>query len=194
MDSKLPEQRQAQILEWLNERDFLVITELARQFSVSAMTIHRDVDRLVEEGRARKVHGGVMRIEGVDEVAARAQDRCAMCGKRPLRRTAWVITTERGERLNACCAHCGLLELHHIAGGRSALATDFLYGQMVNVYQATFVLGSAVTLCCVPSVLCFATRDDAERYQKGFGGNLMNFAQAMASIDEAHRSSHPDHH
>lgn len=194
MNDKLPERRRVQIMEWLNEQESLAIDDLARQFGVSIMTIHRDIDRLVQEGGVRKVRGGVMRVEDTGEVAGWGSGQCAMCGKRPPRRTAWVITTEAGERLYACCAHCGLLELHHMNGARSALATDFLYGQMVNVYQASFVLGSAVTLCCVPSVLCFATRDNAERYQRGFGGEALDFEGAMAAIGEAHNPDNAGSH
>jgi hypothetical protein len=103
-------------------------------------------------------------------------------------RTAWVVTPNEGEQWQACCAHCGLLGLHHATGAQSVLAAEFLYGQMVNAYQATFVLGSDVTLCCVPSVLCFATRHDAERYGIGFGGELLDFQAALAAMADSHHA------
>ena len=186
MDEILPEQRRAQILEWLNERGSLTIDELARQFGVSSMTIHRDIDRLEKDGLARKVRGGVMPAAEAPGMTTPAQGRCAMCGKAMARRTAWIATTDQGEQWQACCAHCGLLRLHHTAGAQSVLAADFLFGQMVNAWQATFVLGSEVTLCCVPSVLCFATRHDAERYARGFGGELLDFREALAAMGDAH--------
>ena len=61
---------------------------------------------------------------------------------------------------------------------------------MVNVYQAAYVLGSDVTLCCVPSVLCFASRPEAERYQRGFGGQVLDFDAARAALGQAHHANH----
>ena len=186
MNEMLPEQRRALILERLNERGSLTIDELARQFGVSAMTIHRDIDRLARDGLARKVRGGVLPAASDPNQPPGGQARCAMCGKTVPRRTAWVVTPNEGDQWQACCAHCGLLRLHHVPGRQLVLAADFLYGQMVNAYQATFVLGSDVTLCCVPSVQVFATRHDAQRYQQGFGGELLVFDEALAAMGESH--------
>ena len=187
MDDRLPEQRRAQILEWLNERGSLTIDEMARRFGVSTMTIHRDIDRLAREGAARKVRGGLM-LPADPSSARPTPATCSMCGKPVPSRTAWVVTPNAGEQWQTCCAHCGLLRLHHATGSQSVLAVDFLYGQMVNAYQATFVLGSDVTLCCVPSVLCFATRHDAERYTRGFGGDLMDFQGALTAMADSHHA------
>ena len=185
-DEMLPEERRRLITEWLSERRSLSIGELARRFGVSTMTIHRDVDRLAREGVARKTRGGVLAAEEGADASPWPLGRCAMCGKRVPRRAAWVATPESGEQWQACCPHCGLLQLSHATGRQSALAADFLYGRMVNVYEATFVVGSDVTLCCVPSELCFATRHDAERYRQGFGGELLDFGAALAAVGEAH--------
>ena len=65
----------------------------------------------------------------------------------------------------------------------TALASDYLYGRMVNVRQATFLLGSSVDLCCAPSVLCFASETDARRFQLGFGGQLYTLEQATAQLN-----------
>lgn len=192
MAAILPQERRKLILDWLQDQRSLTIDQLAQRFGVSAMTIHRDLDVLAKEGLARKVHGGVVPAGDAADIPMALQMACAMCGKRVPRRTAWVATPEYGERRHACCAHCGLLMLHHSSGKQSVLATDFLYGQMVNAYQATFVLGSDVTLCCVPGVLCFATRSDAERYQQGFGGETANFDEAMAAMSAAHHTHEHD--
>ena len=186
MDEILPEQRRAKIVEWLQEEQSLTIDQLARHFEVSAMTIHRDLDLLVKEGRARKVRGGAMPAADALPAPGSDQSQCAMCGKRVPRRTTWVVTGENGEQQQACCPHCGFLMHSHATGQQSSLAADFLYGQMVNAHQATFVVGSEVTLCCVPGVLCFASRSDAERFQRGFGGKLLDFAGAMVAMTTAH--------
>lgn len=180
-----PAQRQLYILEWLQEQGSLTVEQLAGRFGVSAMTIHRDLHQLAAEGRVRKVRGGVVPVPAPAESAG-ARPRCVMCGKRASPRTAWVVTSTNGEQRHACCSHCGLLHLRHAAAVQSALAADFLYGRMVNVYQAYFVVGSDVTLCCMPSVLCLATRQEAERFRQGFGGIVMDFFEATAALGQAH--------
>ncbi len=59
MDTSIPNRRQAQIVAWLQENDTLTIKELVTRLNVSAMTVHRDLDKLAAEGLVQKVHGGV---------------------------------------------------------------------------------------------------------------------------------------
>lgn len=176
-----------QIVEWLQEAGSLGIDEMVARFGVSHMTIHRDLEQLELEGRLRKVRGGALPAQSRPAGADLRQAVCAECGKPVGFRSGWIITPEEGPRRHACCAHCGLLNLRNQPGARSALATDFLYGQMVNVFQATFVTDSDIALCCVPSVLCFASRADAERFGAGFRGRVLTFDEAMATVGDAHQ-------
>ncbi len=52
-------ERQNQILQWLHERGFLSTHEVAQHFSVSQMTIWRDIESLDAQGLAKRVHGGL---------------------------------------------------------------------------------------------------------------------------------------
>lgn len=52
-------QRQAQIAEFVLEQGDAAATDLADRFSVSIMTIHRDLDVLAAQGIVRRYHGGV---------------------------------------------------------------------------------------------------------------------------------------
>lgn len=52
-------ERQNQILQWLHQKGFLSTYEAAHQFSVSQMTIWRDIKELQAQGLAKQVHGGV---------------------------------------------------------------------------------------------------------------------------------------
>jgi DeoR/GlpR family transcriptional regulator of sugar metabolism len=54
----LAAQRQALIVEEVQRRGAVRVSELTRQFGVSDMTIRRDLDLLVEQGLVDKVHGG----------------------------------------------------------------------------------------------------------------------------------------
>lgn len=53
-----PEDRRTQIVEMLLEQGAASLEELASRFTVSKMTIHRDLDFLENDGLLRKVRGG----------------------------------------------------------------------------------------------------------------------------------------
>jgi hypothetical protein len=191
MNRPEPNARQLQIMTWLEEQPLVVIAELADRLGVSVMTIHRDLDGLAARGDVRKVRGGAV-LARAEEQEPPAADSCVLCGKRVPARSLWQITSSGGRR-RACCAHCGLLEMARADDAESALATDFLYGRMVNVYQATYVIGSDVALCCSPSTLCFADESDAARFAVAFGGQVYGFDEAMAALRSSH-SGHTGHH
>lgn len=192
MNQPEPTARQLQIMEWLLEKQYLSIDHLAGRLGVSGMTVHRDLDALATRGWVRKVRGGVRLSSVGNGLIVEAPRSCVMCGRVVGTRTAWSTTSAAGERWEACCAHCGLLEMQHAADSISALATDFIYGRMVNVYQASYVIGSDITLCCAPSTLCFATRADAERFQIAFGGEVYDFAEALSTMAAMHSSHFGD--
>jgi hypothetical protein len=80
--------------------------------------------------------------------------------------------------------------LSELKTAASALAKDFLYGHMVNAGQAVYLLECDIQLCCVPTVLCFATSDDAQRFQKGFNGWLASFKETQQFLVERHGKIH----
>ena len=179
-----PDLRRSRILEWLTEHRSLTIDDLAERLSVSAMTVHRDLDWLVERRRVVKVHGAARLA--ADDLSDQSRPPCVLCERVVPYRTAVKIRTVDGQTLHACCAHCGLLALNERVGVASALARDFLYGRMVNVRQAAYLFDSSVSACCVPSVLCFATDDDARRFQTGFGGQTRTFDDALRHLHQHH--------
>jgi DeoR family transcriptional regulator, aga operon transcriptional repressor len=58
----IPE-RQKQILSLLTRQGRLSVAEVVRQFSISEATARRDLGLLASEGKARRVHGGVIAVE-----------------------------------------------------------------------------------------------------------------------------------
>ena len=56
-------ERQRSILELLDARGRLSITELSTRFSVSDMTIRRDLAQLEDDGLLRRTHGGAVRTQ-----------------------------------------------------------------------------------------------------------------------------------
>ena len=189
MNELTPMQRRIHITKLLAEQELLTTPHLAELFEVSPMTIHRDVEKLVTQGKARKVRGGVMSIMVEPVTSMITSERCIMCNKLIPSRLDWIVTPKERPRWHACCSHCGLLQLHHCEGVQSALSADFLYGYMVNIYQAWYVVGSRIYLCCMPSTLCFGSQGDAIDFQKGFGGEVMDFETAMKRMAQTHHPS-----
>ncbi len=186
----IPTARQKLILQWLSEQASLTIDDLSKRLEVSAMTVHRDLDALAREGLVIKVHGGVVVADHAGE--RRATDQCSLCDRPVQGRTAFSIRLENGTTLAACCPHCGLLLLRNTEVA-SVLTTDFLYGRTINAVQAAYLIESSVAVCCLPSVLTFASLDDASRFQKGFGGEIMIFADARRYLTDHHRDIQIQH-
>src|SRR3954469_24266038 len=76
-----PALRRAQILERIQRDGGVSVADLARVHSVSAITVHRDLEQLAREGLVERVHGGARVIRGA--------------GVMPLIATAWGQRVEQ---------------------------------------------------------------------------------------------------
>lgn len=179
----IPSVRQEQIMQWLRENHTLTIESLVESLGVSLMTVHRDLDALAQSGLVEKVHGGVVLAPAYRQETTQA---CDLCGMHVSPRTSFTIYTQAGEQYQACCPHCGFLLLQEHPAYSRVLVRDFLYERVINAAQASYVTESGVVLCCVPGVLTFASADDAQRFQRGFGGQVMNFDTVRAYLDSTH--------
>jgi DeoR family transcriptional regulator, aga operon transcriptional repressor len=56
-------ERQKQILSLLARQRRLSVTDIVRQFSISEATARRDLESLTSQGKAQRVHGGVIAVE-----------------------------------------------------------------------------------------------------------------------------------
>jgi DeoR/GlpR family transcriptional regulator of sugar metabolism len=56
-------ERQKQILSLLGRQGRLSVAEIVEQFSISEATARRDLETLASQGKAQRVHGGVIAIE-----------------------------------------------------------------------------------------------------------------------------------
>lgn len=52
-------ERQNQVLQWLHQRGFLTSHEIADRFTISQMTVWRDINDLEGQGLVKRVHGGI---------------------------------------------------------------------------------------------------------------------------------------
>lgn len=56
-------ERQKQILSLLTRQGRLSVTDVVEQFSISTATARRDLESLASQGKAQRVHGGVVAVE-----------------------------------------------------------------------------------------------------------------------------------
>jgi Fe2+ or Zn2+ uptake regulation protein len=169
--------RQREILKLIDEKKDLSIDEIQQAVGISQATAYREIQELSQMGLVAKIPGGISQIEN-------SPTRCVQCRGETNARTAFIIEQKDGEMLSACCSHCGMMALANNSNVRTAMTVDFIHGKMLNVSQAWYVLNSNVVLCCSPSILSFSNRDDAANFTQGFGGEVMDFANAQKSINK----------
>lgn len=175
----LASERREKIKTLIEEKKHLKISELSELLQVSEMTIHRDVKSLVEAGIVSKTFGGIRLNE--QETPAITNNQCAVC-HRPIHDfLSYRLILEDGTIEHMCCSHCGLIR-HFQKEGQviQAICTDFLLHTTISAVNAHFVLGTSIDCqCCQPQVLPFDKKADAEKFVKGFGGEVYTFDDAM---------------
>ncbi|MFD2673613.1 DeoR family transcriptional regulator [Marinicrinis sediminis] len=177
----LPIERQQQIMEWLKDEKTLRVSDLSERLEVSEMTIYRDLKPLMDEGKVEKTSGGIALASVPKQPASLA---CVYCYKSSASRHAvQVIRTDQTVE-HACCAHCALLRYADMESEIShLLCKDFILDTTLSAQMATFLFNPSVHInCCQPQVLAFQSRQDALKFQTGFGGEVYGFKQAVSTI------------
>ena len=108
--------------------------------------------------------------------------KCTLCGMNLAgnENTAYEIVYMDGTQETYCCPHCGLYE--HTTkkdSVKSSRARDFISGEWMDPAQMTFVFKSSAVPACAPSWIGFGDKAEAEKFQKGFGGTLYSFEEAL---------------
>lgn len=177
-------ERRRRILDALHAQSHLQVDELAASLGVSRMTIHRDLATLERQGKLRKVHGGAAMVDHASETGT----HCWFCKAAISAGSHTQVLLHLADNAvqSACCPHCGLLSLVTLGPDVTAtLVTDFLYGGISSAQQALYVIGPAVRLCCTPTVLAFFDPADAARFQRGFGGEILDFDETLRYLRQS---------
>ncbi|MEA3334546.1 MAG: DeoR family transcriptional regulator [Chloroflexota bacterium] len=177
----MPTDRHRYILKQLSDQNTVRIEDLAEQLGVSGMTIHRDLKRLDQAGQLKKVRGGAI----LPDETTRSDEDCVTCLGTSTGRIRVLIEFNDGTRRRACCPHCGLLAYARSSEQvRTFLATDYLFDRTFNGKRGSYLISPSITLCCTPTVLVFESKKDAIRFQRGFGGQVMDFGPAAHYVQD----------
>jgi hypothetical protein len=168
-----PDDRREKILQQLHQTGRLSMEDIVREHGISLMTANRDVRDLEEKKSIRRVRGGIA-LPGT----ASQPEVCSMCRRPVPERTRFLFTSPTSDIQTACCPHCGVSQMRG-SSTSGVFATDFLYGRLISAEVCAYVVGSQVRLCCSPSVLSFENREDAVRFQSGFGGQVLDLEQTL---------------
>lgn len=128
---------------------------------------------------------------------------CKICGRDIPKQTAFRMETRRGT-IMACCPRCAM---HHIINHpglvRQAWATDLDSGRMIPAQSAYYDEGGDVQYCtahkspvertpmgvqvrtydrCLPTLVAFASRDEAEAYREKYGGRVVTYDEALKDV------------
>jgi hypothetical protein len=126
---------------------------------------------------------------------------CEVCKRVIQTATSFRIARPDGSVRATCCPRCGLAAVIQ-NGGRVLDAVDFAMKKRIAATEAIYLEGSDIMECCtdagfrseegsyekmeydrcMPSLLAFAQRKDAEMAQQKHGGNILSFEEARQSV------------
>jgi len=108
--------------------------------------------------------------------------QCIVCGMDVSKysHTKYVVTTTEDKEFVTCGVQCGLtLHLRLKEKFKSATAADLLSNRSFDAQKGFYVYKSTVITDMAPGFISFVTRANAEKFQKGFGGKVVTYQEAL---------------
>lgn len=128
---------------------------------------------------------------------------CQICGREIPKQTVFRIETKHGT-IYACCPRCAMHHMiDHPGEARNEWATDLATGRQIPAQSAYYDEGGDVQYCtahtppvertpmgvqvrtydrCLPTLVAFATRDEAEAYRQQHGGRVVTYNEALDDV------------
>ena len=180
----LPIERQQRIRELILDNQNMKISELSKLLSVTEMTIHRDLKPLIEDGIIIKTFGGISLVNKAQ--IQKENEACIYCNSPIHQKMSYRLILVNNKIEMACCAHCGLLRQRQLGNEvAQAISYDFLRQTTISAPLAWYVMDTSIDIgCCQPQVLMFEWEEHANKFVKGFGGNLYPFKEAIEVVFE----------
>lgn len=139
------------------------------------------------------------------EIVPKEPADCQICGRMISRQTEFRVETAHGT-IYACCPGCAMHHmLNHPGEARKELATDFNSGHLIPAQSAYYDMGGDVQYCtrhdpavqrapgqgmdmrvydrCLPVLVAFANKNEADAYQQQHGGRIVTFDQAIQATN-----------
>lgn len=114
------------------------------------------------------------------------KEKCAMCGMDLSKylHARFAICTTDGKEMAYCGAQCGLVTSILMGSDKvkSMWATDFITGRPVDAKQVWYVFKSSVITDMSPGLIAFEQKQYAEQFQKGFGGEVLDYENAILAL------------
>ena len=109
-------------------------------------------------------------------------ERCIVCGmdvsKYP--HTRFRVETTDDKTLPTCGVQCGLtLHLQFEGRWKKAMAADLLSNRSFDATGGFYVYKSTVITDMAPGFIAFKRKEDAEKFAKGFGGQVVTYQEAL---------------
>lgn len=119
--------------------------------------------------------------------------RCVQCGmdltKYP--HSLYTIQWKDGTVTKTCGVQCGLTQhLMNRDGFESSTATDLITNREFPAADGFYVFKSSVTTDMGPGFIAFKDQTNAEKFQKGFGGEVVTYEEALKIWAEIKKVGH----
>jgi len=100
----------------------------------------------------------------------------------------YTIVDTSGKKYVTCGVQCGLLlTLNLKKRFKSATMTDLFSHRSVASENGWYVFKSSIITDMAPGLIGFADKSQAEKFIKGFGGELLTYQQALEKASTGYR-------
>lgn len=129
---------------------------------------------------------------------------CEICGRNIPGQTEFRIGTAH-RTIYACCPRCAMrYMINHSGEARKEWATDLTSGRLIPAQSAYYDEGGGVQYCtlqhpaiergaeqgvkvrvydrCLPVLVAFASKQEAEAYRQQHGGRVLTYEEALAGL------------
>jgi len=115
---------------------------------------------------------------------------CLLCGMylSDYTHVKYTIVTTEGEEYVTCGVQCGLiLTLNIKEKFKSATMTDLFSHKTIPSEKGWYVFKSSIITDMSPGLIGFANKLHAEKFIKGFGGELLTYQQGLEKASKGYR-------
>lgn len=125
---------------------------------------------------------GFLFVSGAALAENKSGSHCNSCNA-SIGGAKFVVVKDNGKKETYGCPKCALTT-EDMKKVSSAEATDFLTRKSIDAAKAFYLVESDVGDCCPPFWLSFASRESAEKFAEGFGGDVLSYQEAVEYFTE----------